>query len=476
MTVTPKLLNVHYMVGWLLLPAATLALGGSACASGAQLQQRQAALVSYRHALPRHRTPRQLARLKRLQRAVAQCRLPPPPTPPASGEPQQLRFYPQAEILGQDLYVYNFVDLDPTGGLLDWNCGRQTYDTHTGEDSIIRSFREQAIGVPVFAALDGRVTEVQGPNWPDDSWGTHTRPYDNHVVVAHANRQETVYGHFKRGSISVHVGRRVLAGQQLGLTGSSGNSSGPHLHLTTRWRGDVYEPFAGRCRPGSSGWLNQVPQRTEAYVRDFSFSPRPYRGRALLPWDEGPRTGTFRRGLRDVYFRLELGNAPNAPLTARLLRPDGSPAGSLPLLLEGPPRAPFAVGHLLVDLDALGGWRLRIGDLVDAPFDVVTGGAANRPPNALEAVELSPAAPRANDVVFCLVRSSLTHEDPDYDIVRYRYRWLVAGRPFRTVTSAALSDAIPRATSLPGQRITCRVTPLDGRLAGPTSSITTVSG
>jgi len=464
------------MIAWLLLPAATLALGGSPCASGAQLQQRQAALAAYRHGLPRHRTRRQLVRLKQLKREVAQCKLPPAPAPPASGEPQQLPFYPQAGILWQDLYVYNFVDLDPGGDTLDWSCGHQTYDTHTGEDSIIRSFREQAIGVPVFAALDGRVTEVQGPNWPDDSWGTHTRPYDNHVVIAHANRQETVYGHFKRGSISVHVGQRVLAGRQIGLTGSSGNSSGPHLHLTTRWRGDVYEPFAGACRPGGSGWLNQVPQRTEAYVRDFSFSPRPYRGRAALPWDEGPRTGTFGSGLRDVYFRLELGNAPTTPLTAQLLRPNGGLVRSQPLSLEGPPRAPSATGHLLVDFDTLGRWRLRVGDLVDAPLDVVAGSVGNRPPNALERVELSPAAPKANDVVFCLVRTSLVHEDPDYDIVRYRYRWLVAGRPFRTVTSAALSDAIPRATSLPGQRITCRVTPLDGRLAGPTSSITTVSG
>ena len=74
-----------------------------------------------------------------------------------------------------------------------------------------------------------------------------------------------------------------------------------------------------------------------------------------------------------------------------------------------------------------------------------------------------------------VVHASLAHEDPDYDLVRYRYRWLIDGRPFRTVTSAALSDAIPRATSLPGQRITCQVTPLDGRLAGPAASITTAS-
>ena len=462
------------VLGWLLLPAATLALGGSPCASGAQLQQRQAALAAYRHALPRQRTARQLARLNRLQRAVRRCKLPPPPAPPTSGEPQQFAFYPQAGGLWRDLYVYNFVDLDPGPGTLDWSCGHQTYDTHTGEDSAIRSFREQAIGVPVFAALDGLVTEVQGPNWPDDSWGTHTRPYDNHVVIAHANRQETVYGHLKRGSITVRAGQRVIAGQQIGLTGSSGNSSGPHLHFTARWRGDVYEPFAGPCRPGPSGWLNQVPFATEPYVRDFLFSPRPLTGRAALPWDESTRTGSFTTGVHDVYFRLELGNAPTEPLSAQLLRPGGDVLQSLPLALQGPSRAPFALGHLRVDLDEPGRWLMRIDGLLDASLDVVAS-VRNRPPNPLERVELSPAAPSANEVVFCVVHASLAHEDPDYDLVRYRYRWLIDGRPFRTVTSAALSDAIPRATSLPGQRITCQVTPLDGRLAGPAASVTTVS-
>jgi len=56
----------------------------------------------------------------------------------------------------------------------DWACGSQSYDGHTGEDSTIRSFREVDIGVPVFAALDGKVISVQdgfydrefGPNGP----------------------------------------------------------------------------------------------------------------------------------------------------------------------------------------------------------------------------------------------------------------------------------------------------------------------
>jgi hypothetical protein len=144
------------------------------------------------------------------------------------------------------------------------------------------------------------------------------------------------------------------------------------------------------------------------------------------------------------------------------------------LALQGAPRAPTAAGHLRVDLNTLGRWRLRVGSLVDAPLDVVRGKPRNRPPSPLGGIELSSAAPAANDVVFCVVRTSLLTEDPDYDVVRYRYRWLVDGRPFRTVRSAALSDAIPRATALPGQRLTCRVTPGDGRLAGPTATVAAV--
>ena len=43
----------------------------------------------------------------------------------------------------------------------DYACGGHSYDGHTGIDSIVRSFREVRIGVPVFAALDGRVLSVQ---------------------------------------------------------------------------------------------------------------------------------------------------------------------------------------------------------------------------------------------------------------------------------------------------------------------------
>jgi murein DD-endopeptidase MepM/ murein hydrolase activator NlpD len=62
-------------------------------------------------------------------------------------------------------------------------------------------------------------------------------PYGLAVLIEHdfgynGHRVSTVYGHMER--IDVTVGQRVVAGQQLGLVGITGNSTGPHLHFETR--------------------------------------------------------------------------------------------------------------------------------------------------------------------------------------------------------------------------------------------------
>ena len=60
------------------------------------------------------------------------------------------------------------------------------------------------------------------------------------------------------------------------------------------------------ARPGGD------PHR--AYVRDFTFSRKPFGGRRDPPWDEAVRTGTFPRGVRDVYFRTELAFFDGGPM------------------------------------------------------------------------------------------------------------------------------------------------------------------
>jgi hypothetical protein len=72
--------------------------------------------------------------------------------------------------------------------------------------------------------------------------------------------------------------------------------------------------------------------------------------------------------------------------------------------------------------------------------------------------------------VQCRLGTSLVAEDPDYDIVRYRYRWTVGGKLVRAVRSAALSDVLRRGAARSGQDVRCSVTPTDGRLSGPTAT------
>ena len=325
--------------------------------------------------------------------------------------------------------------------------------------------------MPVFAALDGIVIEVSD-NLPDEHVERTMTPVDNHVIVSSLGRHvHTVYGHLRRGAM-VRDGQRVVAGQQIGWTASSGHSSWPHLHFTMKLDYQVLEPFSGPCRTGKSYWRNQAAIPTEPYVRDFTFSRKPFGGRRDPPWDEAVRTGTFPRGVQDVYFRTELAFFDGGPMRLTFLRPDGSAAFDAveATSLQGS-RATFANWHERLNLDRTGTWRLRMESgtrtLVDAPFTV--GAARNRPPNPV-GLRLEPAQPTTEDASQCLVLTSPVSEDPDYAIVRYRYSWKVGRKIVRTVKSAALSDVLRHRLAKSGQRVSCTVTPSDGKRSGPSAT------
>ena len=81
-----------------------------------------------------------------------------------------------------------------------------------------------SVGTPVKAAADGVVMTTKNLS---SSYGTY-------VVIQHANGLQTYYAHGKSGSISVEPGEIVKQGQQIMLSGNTGNSSGPHLHFEVR--------------------------------------------------------------------------------------------------------------------------------------------------------------------------------------------------------------------------------------------------
>jgi murein DD-endopeptidase MepM/ murein hydrolase activator NlpD len=98
---------------------------------------------------------------------------------------------------------------------------------HTGID--YRSSR----GTPVVAAASGRVTFA---GFSAGGWGRL-------VTIAHGGGTRTMYAHLS--GVGVRVGQYVQSGQLIGRVGSSGNSTGPHLHFEVRVRGAAVDPLTG---------------------------------------------------------------------------------------------------------------------------------------------------------------------------------------------------------------------------------------
>ena len=84
-------------------------------------------------------------------------------------------------------------------------------------------------GTPVYAAFDGRVRMSR-----------YYKGYGNLVVLRHENGLETFYAHLSKRM--VEPGDWINAGAIIGLGGSTGRSTGPHLHFETRYKGYAFDP------------------------------------------------------------------------------------------------------------------------------------------------------------------------------------------------------------------------------------------
>lgn len=88
------------------------------------------------------------------------------------------------------------------------------------------------VGDPVCAAFDGKVRVVKTTR---QSGG-----YGNLVVIRHSSGLETYYGHLSRHAVKEND--LVKAGDVIGYGGSTGRSTGPHLHFETRFMGQAFDP------------------------------------------------------------------------------------------------------------------------------------------------------------------------------------------------------------------------------------------
>lgn len=98
---------------------------------------------------------------------------------------------------------------------------------HTGID-IACSF-----GAAIYAAEEGVVEKA----------GWNGGGYGNYVIIRHDNRTKTLYGHIKQQGILVSPGERVEKGETIGLMGSTGRSTGPHVHFELLINGTRVNPF-----------------------------------------------------------------------------------------------------------------------------------------------------------------------------------------------------------------------------------------
>jgi len=102
--------------------------------------------------------------------------------------------------------------------------GFRRYRWHHGTDLKLRT------GDPVYSVFDGI---VRMKSYDRNGYGYY-------VLVRHRNGLETLYGHLSK--ISVEIGQEVRAGEIIGLGGSTGRSTGPHLHFEIRYQGLSINP------------------------------------------------------------------------------------------------------------------------------------------------------------------------------------------------------------------------------------------
>lgn len=99
-----------------------------------------------------------------------------------------------------------------------------------------------ARGTPIHAAADGRVIIARA----NGGWNGG---YGNYVVITHANGTQTLYAHMSR--VAAYAGEDVSAGQVIGYVGSTGMSTGAHLHFEVRGAANPFRncPVGAVCAP-----------------------------------------------------------------------------------------------------------------------------------------------------------------------------------------------------------------------------------
>jgi hypothetical protein len=272
--------------------------------------------------------------------------------------------------------VGNFVDLNNASGqLLDWNCGQRTYDGHAGDDLFLTPFPWIMMDngdIDIVAAAAGTIIGRQD-GFDDRSCLNNYSADWNAVYVRHADGSVAWYGHMKKGSLTAKaVGSGVVTGEFLGKVGSSGFSTGPHLHFenhTTVSNYQVVDAYGAgvqgqlTCPLAGTLWASQPPYYDSAITKLATHSAAPsFNAGCPNPGEETPNfKNAFQPGDKltiAAYYRDQMAGQSSQ---VSILRPDGSAFASFSFSKAMYYTASYWIWNYTLPAAAPSGvWRFRV--------------------------------------------------------------------------------------------------------------------
>jgi hypothetical protein len=360
--------------------------------------------------------------------------------------------------------ISNFIDHDVRnpGFVQDYMCGTRTYDItgydHAGTDIFLWPFYWYKMDhdeVEIVAAAAGTIVFKSDGNF-DRSCAMGSGNW-NAVYVQHADGSIAFYGHMKSGSVTPKgIGETVAQGEFLGRVGSSGSSTGPHLHFEVHGtQNEVIDPWAGPCNLSTptSWWASQRPYddsainalRTHDQPPEFPPCPQPevpHERTAFFPGEIAYFAAYYRDQLSGQVSNYAVYDAAN---------------GLVSSWSHSSPAAYYAASYwywyfTLPNDRPLGWWRFSVtyqGTTIDRPFFVGDASGVWEPieitddvrfvggvPNPASAgTVLSFEIPRGGRVQLVLLdgagRTLASLADQDFDAGPHRVAWdgRIGGRP-----------------------------------------------
>lgn len=231
-----------------------------------------------------------------------------------------------------------------TTQVLDYNGGNRTYDGHRGTDIALWPFswnKLDAGDMQAVAAAAGTIAYKANVDPTDHNCNVASADPWNYVGVVHADGRLTIYGHLRYNSVTPKaIGQTVALGEVLGTAGSSGNSSGPHLHFEARYgtfsNNEWIDPYAGPGSQAESLWTSQRPYLDSAINRISTHSSPPATPDPCLPTTINAQD-SFSAGQNIFIYAFYRDFQGALPTQVNLYRPDGSLHQSWPYSAPGTP-------------------------------------------------------------------------------------------------------------------------------------------